>query len=568
MLRTFKFNAYENEFLNLFCAVAPETVSSSSGGSQDSTLTTNNAATEATAAARAGASDSGGGSGSSSSSSRADIASSSGGSQDSLFLQDTTTNDAATEATEATEATAAAQAGASSSSSSRADIASSSGGSQDSLFLQDTTTNDAATEATAAAPPAVTTVSAVTFSAASSSSMSEGRKEEMKQYFQFDMRVVYARHLAMIVKAPASLLLSFSARYHNKEDNWKFGAHMIAFDCVMSKLLPGETIPDSFLDGTPEDPILPGDPRYIRDYLPYYLNPLPYTNTRTYLRTITHLQSNNFTHDEIVKELAPAVFVPTNFWARATVDVGDIDRLRRSILKGCNVTDRLLYHGNVLSIATALQNLNDSATSRSGIVTRSNNQYRNNLNGRYVIVSSFLISVNSNNVVLLVIIERTVPIPAVVPLMEVADAARLYRELDMNELPTFDSAAAYLDDASIDVAVFKLCKKRRKDSRKAPTPSPIRHPTNNRVEEDSADDSDSDSSAASNSNSDSSEESATEEVDEEDERASNKRKRVEQSITPAAKRSAPRTAVVTAEKIQHKRKADGEADNDYSANSN
>jgi hypothetical protein len=215
----------------------------------------------------------------------------------------------------------------------------------------------------------------------------------MKEYYQFDMRVVYARHLAMILKAPASLLLSFSARYQKNEDNWKFGAHMIAFDCMLRNLPPDQDIPDSFLDGTPEDPILPGDPRYIRDYLPYFLKPLPYTNTRTYIRTIAHLQSNNFTHDEIVKELAPSVLIPsTDFWGRGTVDVDEIERLLTAILQGCNVTEKmLLYQGRILPLATVLQTVHaEAAAARGGIVTRSNTQYRNNLNGKLLCTLSHL----------------------------------------------------------------------------------------------------------------------------------------------------------------------------------
>lgn len=213
----------------------------------------------------------------------------------------------------------------------------------------------------------------------------------MKEYYQFDMRVVYARHLTMILKAPASLLLAFSARYQKKEDNWKYGAQMIAFDCMLRNLPPGQDIPDSFFDGTPEDPIHPGDPRYIRDYLPYILHPLQYTNTRTYIRTITHLQSNNFTHDEIIKELAPSVRIPsTDFWGRGTCDVEEIERLLKAILQGRNVTEKmLLYQGRILPLATVLQTVHaEAAALRGGIVTRSHTQFPNSRNRKLLFILS------------------------------------------------------------------------------------------------------------------------------------------------------------------------------------
>ncbi len=182
------------------------------------------------------------------------------------------------------------------------------------------------------------------------------------------------------------------------------------------------------------------------------------------------------------------------------------------------------------------------------------------------------------SIVIYVFADPPIPIPAV-PLMEVEEAARLYRELDLNEQLTFESAAAYLDDASIDVALFNLGSRKRASPRKpnAPNRAQIRR-TKKRSAEDSSDDSDSadDGDSADDQShgdtddscSESNEDSIGDKNNDECKRTSIKRKHSLQTEPPCSKRPAHKSAVVTLEDSQRKRNAASiESDEDSPADS-
>ncbi len=149
---------------------------------------------------------------------------------------------------------------------------------------------------------------------------------------------------------------------------------MMELDIMLKGLKRGQIIPDEFLN-PPDDPIQRGDPRCLDDYIEYFQHPLPFVNTRMYLRTIRCIQKAD---DPTLAELNEQVLSASRDYS-GPVDLQDVERLLRAVRKGHNITDKLIsYHGKVLTVATALQSLRAAETSPCrGYVTRSSSKPKN-----------------------------------------------------------------------------------------------------------------------------------------------------------------------------------------------
>jgi hypothetical protein len=197
--------------------------------------------------------------------------------------------------------------------------------------------------------------------------------------FDYDMRGVYAMHIAFLTSASLAEILIFYTPRRAVSSATKWGMQMILYDRALEAHESGSVdaaAMEEILSGPADAPFFANDPRNIKRYEFYYTNRACYTKTESFISALVKLSRARFDSTKLPDQLLADYQTSRRFWRTPDViDVSDIDRLLSAISLGKNSTDgKISYNGTYMSTATALESVREIALSdchRHRRITRS-----------------------------------------------------------------------------------------------------------------------------------------------------------------------------------------------------